>query len=84
MHPVITDFLGPIVKRLGLFTAIFGFVGVLLSVIAVLVCRPEVLQYEYDTVNRLRTEGIVFLGKGVLIYIVGEILEGTFKWRKDD
>lgn len=82
MHPIITDVLGPVVKRLGLVTAVFGFLCVFLSVIAVLLCRPEMLPT--DSVNRLRIEGIVYLGKGVLVYMVGEILEGTFKWGKDD
>jgi len=75
----------------GLLSAVLGFVGkvfVVLCLVSLLLLL--IIEYKFnaaampvdDSIHRLRVFALVWLGKGCLMIIAADVLEGKFKWRK--
>lgn len=81
LPPIVTEVVAPTVRFIGWVFALLGFIALLLTVIVHLVVAD--IRIPAD-IARLRIEGISWMGKGLLMVILACMVDGSFKWRKDD
>lgn len=81
MQDKIQEMVAFLLKTMGAILVVLGFVGLCVAIAAHFILDPRNIPNEAASI---RVDSIVFMGKGCLMIIFSTVVDGTFKWRKDD